>query len=152
MWLAQQGWRVTAVDVSETALARAAASDVDGVVDWQRHDLGATFPDGVFDLVSAQFLQSPLDLPIEQVLRRAADAVAPGGTLLVVSHAAPPPWSAHAHHAPDTFPVPSELAAAVGLDAPPWELLVCGVRGRVATGPDGHTGPLEDSIIKARRR
>nr|MDT0664919.1 methyltransferase domain-containing protein [Micromonospora sp. DSM 115978] len=42
IWLATQGWRVTSVDISATALARAAErAEADGVtgIDWQRHDL-----------------------------------------------------------------------------------------------------------------
>ncbi|WP_375155137.1 methyltransferase domain-containing protein [Micromonospora sp. 4G55] len=83
IWLAGRGWRVTAVDVSTTALDRAAAEAAEaGVadrIDFQRHDLTRTFPEGVFDLVSAQFLQSPLEFPRAEVLRAAARAVAPGG-------------------------------------------------------------------------
>jgi len=43
----------------------------------------------------AQFLQSPVDAPRTQVLRRAAGEVARGGVLLVVGHACAPPWSTH---------------------------------------------------------
>jgi SAM-dependent methyltransferase len=97
IWLAQQGWRVTATDISGVALDRAArhavAAGVADRVDWQRHDLGASFPDGAFDLVSAQFLHSLGDMPREKILRTAASAVAPAGVLLVVGHAGPPPGS-----------------------------------------------------------
>ncbi|MFJ5924736.1 FAD-dependent oxidoreductase [Kitasatospora sp. NPDC092948] len=94
IWLAQQGWQVTAVDISQVALDRAAArAAVEGVADrisWQRTDLANAFPTGRYDLVSAQFLHSPAEFPRERVLRHAADAVAPGGTLLIVSHAVAP--------------------------------------------------------------
>src|SRR6185369_11710944 len=50
-----------------------------------------------YDLVTASFLQSPIEFPREAILRRAADLVAPGGHLLIVAHAAFPPWSMHAH-------------------------------------------------------
>ena len=58
VWLAQQDWQVTGVDISQVALDRATehASDA-GVadrIDWQRRDLGESFPTGSFDLVSAQ--------------------------------------------------------------------------------------------------
>ncbi|WP_348652184.1 class I SAM-dependent methyltransferase [Streptomyces sp. 71268] len=91
IWLAQRGWRVTAVDVSPTALLRGArnarAAGVGDLVDWHRHDLARSFPTGTFDLVSAHFLHSPVELPRGQILRTAAAAVAPGGTLLIVGHA-----------------------------------------------------------------
>ena len=65
VWLATRGWRVTAVDVSETALERtaghAAEAGVGDRVDLAKHDLGRSFPEGEFDLVSAQFLHSPVE-------------------------------------------------------------------------------------------
>jgi chemotaxis protein methyltransferase CheR len=62
LWLAEQGWQVVAVDVSATALQRAAADarerDLLAGIDFQRHDLSDSFPSGTFDLVSVQFLHS----------------------------------------------------------------------------------------------
>jgi len=110
LWLARRGWTVTAVDVSATVLARVAAQtgaqNLSERVQVQQHDQSRTFPDGSFDLVSAQYLQSPVNLPREQILRKAATAVTPGGLLLVVTHASVPPWS---WADPDTvFPTPEE--------------------------------------------
>src|SRR5688500_5333231 len=66
VWLAESGWDVVAVDISDTALRRArAAAAAHGVldrIDFQQHDLSETFPDGKFDLVSAHFLHSTLPL------------------------------------------------------------------------------------------
>ena len=60
IWLARQGWRVRAVDISATALqrvtARAIAAGVADRIECGRHDLAHTFPAGSFDLVSAQYL------------------------------------------------------------------------------------------------
>src|ERR1700712_1916168 len=94
-WLAHQGWHVVAVDVSDTALARAAADagELAARIDFQHHDLAQTFPDGTFDLVSAQFLHSPVPWERDRLLRRAAEAVASGGTLFIVDHGEAPPWS-----------------------------------------------------------
>ncbi|MQA95954.1 MAG: methyltransferase domain-containing protein [Streptosporangiales bacterium] len=89
IWLAEQGWTVTATDVSKVALDRAAAHARErGVtVDWRRHDLAESFPEGTYDLVCAFFLHSPVDMPRDGILRSAAAAVAPGGVLLIVGHA-----------------------------------------------------------------
>ena len=56
MWLARRGWRVTAVDISDTAVARVRdrAAEFGGRVVGERHDLAQTFPAGTFDLISAQ--------------------------------------------------------------------------------------------------
>ncbi len=88
IWLAQRGWRVTAVDFSsvaiERAAVRAAAAGVE--IEWRREDLLAWRPTGAaFDLVILVFIHLPID-ERRTVYENAAAAVAPGGTLLVVAH------------------------------------------------------------------
>jgi SAM-dependent methyltransferase len=158
IWLAEQGWQVTAVDVSGTALGRAAAQaaavGVDERISFDQHDLSATFPEGEFDLVSAQFLHSPVELPRGEILRRAAGAVALGGSLLVVGHAEPPPWARHHHDADGHhmhFPTPDDVIADLALGEAQWEFDRRGTVEREATGPDGQTGVLVDSVVLARR-
>lgn len=87
-WLALRGWRVTAVDFSAVAIERgqalAMAAGVD--VEWRRNDLLAwTPPAAAFDLVVLFFLHLPA-AERRLVYGRAAAAVRPGGTLLVVGH------------------------------------------------------------------
>ena len=88
IWLAGQGWQVTAVDFSSVALDRARTSALAaGVdVDWIEADLlDWAPPPSVFDLVSIVFLHLPPD-ERRAVYERAAAAVRPGGSLLVVGH------------------------------------------------------------------
>ncbi|GAA2120560.1 hypothetical protein GCM10009802_23320 [Streptomyces synnematoformans] len=59
----------------------------------ERHDLARSFPSGTFDLVSAQYFQTPFALPRAAILRTAAPALHPGGRLLVVDHGSIAPWS-----------------------------------------------------------
>jgi SAM-dependent methyltransferase len=154
LWLAERGWHVTAVDISQTALDRAAADararDVLERIDFQRHDLPHTFPEGAFDLVSAQFLHSMAELDRPRLLRRAAEAVSAGGTLLIVDHAGPPPWASklHRHH---EFPSADEVVASLNLDDADWERVRIGSVERQATGPDGQVGTLVDNVIVLRR-
>ncbi len=150
VWLAARGWRVTAADVSPTALARASAHAADaGVeVDFQHHDLARTFPEGTFDLVSAQYLQSPVEFPRADVLRKAAAAVAPGGLLLVVEHGSAAPWS---WDQDAVFPTPEEALAEIGLDPTSWRTERLGAPTREATGPDGRTATVADIVIAIRR-
>ncbi len=88
VWLARHGWRVTAVDFSEVAIARGrAAAEAAGVsVDWHVCDmLDVELEQHAYDLVTLLFIHVP---PAErrEILDRASSAVAPGGTLLVVGH------------------------------------------------------------------
>lgn len=145
IWLARQGWQVTAVDVSYTALDRAAAdaatAGVADRIDFHRHDLEFTFPDGTFDLVSAQYLHSPIEFPRAHVLREAAGAVAPGGLLLVVDHAL-------VSHGSWTYP--EETLDALGLSTGEWRTEKLEARERTATRPSGRT-TVTDNIIAVKR-
>lgn len=156
IWLAQQGWQVTATDISQVALDRAAeqaaAAGVADRIDWQWHDLGASFPAGSFDLVSAQFLHSRGDtMPRERILRAAAAAVAPGGVLLIVGHSGTRHWE-HNHHPEMQLPTPDEVLTALGLPADQWETLVCEDYEATRPAPDGTTITHTDNTLKLRRR
>ncbi len=155
VWLAQQGWRVTAVDVSATALDRAATlaaeAGVDASIDFQQHDLSRTFPEGAFDLVSAQYLHSPVEFPRDRVLRMAARAVASSGLLLIVGHASVAPWSwNHKPHHP-RFPTPEETLAALDLSPWQWRTERLGAPERLATGPNGESATVTDNVVAVRR-
>ncbi|WLQ36465.1 FAD-dependent oxidoreductase [Streptomyces castrisilvae] len=153
VWLARQGWQVTATDISRVALARAAEhaaeAEVSERIDWQFHDLGASFPEGAYDLVSAQFLHSMGDLPRERILRRAARAVAPGGVLLIVGHAGFPPWDHH--HAEMELPTTDEVLASLELPEGEWEVLLSAEHERVQNDPDGNPVTRTDNALKVRR-
>ncbi len=109
-----------------------------------------TFPAGTFDLVSAQYLQSPVEFPRERVLQSAAQAVAPGGLLLVVTHASVPPWSWH-QHTHTRFPTPEEALAELDLDSSQWHSEFVGAPERRATGPNGQSATVTDNVIALRR-
>ena len=88
LWLAELGWRVTAVDYSSVAIAkardRAALGGAD--IEFICADLLDYEPEQrTYDLVIVLYLQ----LPAEQrrvVLSRAEAALAPGGTFLLIGH------------------------------------------------------------------
>jgi 16S rRNA G1207 methylase RsmC len=140
IWLAAQGWTVTATDISQTALDIAArhAAEAGVTVSWQRHDLAESQPAGRFDLVTTSFLHSKVELPRAQILRAAAGAVASGGTLLIVGHAP----SAEHHHA-EHLPGPDEVIAELGLPADRWELEASELRER---------GSRIDTVVRFRLR
>lgn len=88
VWLAEQGWRVTAVDWSPIGLAngRVKAREAGVTVDWLERDLFDWFPTRwAFDLVVIVYLHlSPRERG--PVYARAAAAVASGGRMIVVGH------------------------------------------------------------------
>lgn len=155
MWLAEHGWHVTAVDISQTALDRAAADamarNLAARIDFQRHDLNESFPGGVFELVSAQFLHSPVPLDRTRLLRCAADAVAPGGTLLVVDHGAAPPWASNPDHHHHDFPTGDEVVSSLNLDNSQWDRVRVAAVERDALGPAGQQAVLTDNVMVLRR-
>jgi len=153
VWLAQHGWDATGVDISTTATRRAtdvarAAGIPDDRIRFVAADLSTWTPTGTYDLITAGFLQSPVELPRADILRRMVGRVAPGGHLLVVAHAAMPPWANNpAHH--HTFPTPAEEVAALGLDG--WTTEIAEVRSREAIGPEGQLATLDDTVVLVRR-
>ena len=156
IWLAERGWQVTAVDFARTALERGRAhaealgSEVAGRIRWVHADVTAELPGDGLDLVSAQFMH----LPTEQrraLFTRLADAVRPGGQLLLVGHdfsdiAA----GAHRPPEPERFFTAQEVAAS--LDADEWEVLVAEARPRPAAVHEGHDITVHDAVVRARRR
>ena len=88
IWLAERGWRATAVDFSGVGLQKARGlAEARGVeVNWVEADLRSYSPArDAFDLVALIYIHLP-DEERRAVVRRAADAVAAGGTLLVIGH------------------------------------------------------------------
>ena len=88
IWLAGRGWRVDGVDYSPVAIAKARArAEREGVdVDFREADLVEYEPEhGAYDLVVLLYLHLPA-AQHRNVLHRAADALAPGGTLVVLGH------------------------------------------------------------------
>jgi SAM-dependent methyltransferase len=151
IWLAEQGWQVTAVDVSKVALDRAArAAEERGVAErirWHRADLTQDPPPpAAFDLVSAQYL------PLERahgpaVPRGLIAAVAPGGTLLVVGHDPTRlPADLLRRFDPAGYYWPGDVAALLGDD---WTVLADETRPRDPAPPGSpHT---HDTVLLARR-
>jgi SAM-dependent methyltransferase len=88
VWLAERGWQTVGVDFAEVGLQKAhELADARGVsVEWVATDLLDYSPEPrAFDLVLIFYLQVK-GAERQPVVRAAAQAVAPGGTFLLVAH------------------------------------------------------------------
>ena len=178
IWLASQGWTVTAVDISAVALERAAAHaaargvEIAGRISWRQADLLTWSPGPQrFDLVSAQFMYLP-GADLESLHRRLAAAVRPGGTLLIVLHHPDDMQAGVGRGGSDDAPAaggpeglagtsagrailaigaqPGRLAAA--LDPGGWDILVADAIPRQVTALDGQPATIKDTVLRAARR
>ncbi|MFG6445865.1 SAM-dependent methyltransferase [Microbacterium sp. P07] len=155
LWLAAQGWTVTAVDISANALAVAAANAAElGLADrieWVQADLATWHPSAEYDLVTSAFLHSPVELPRDEILRRAVTAVAPGGRLLVVGHGAFPS-EAHHHDQDDAPPLPTADEVLAALELPDgWVVETNALVDREVVWRDNETVTLSDAVLRVRR-
>jgi 2-polyprenyl-3-methyl-5-hydroxy-6-metoxy-1,4-benzoquinol methylase len=84
IWLAQQGWIVTGLDIAADAIAgaREAAATAGVEVDFSVADLREWQPDTTYDLVVSTYALPARGPGRRQALQAAAAAVAPGGTFL----------------------------------------------------------------------
>lgn len=149
VWLAERGWRVTGVDFSEVALAKAAelASSRGAEVEWVVADVLEHEPEPrAFDLVALLYLQLTREAILHAV-RSAAGAVAPGGTLVVLGHDTTN--LTRGHGGPKDASVlytAEDLVPALG------DLVVERAEAveRTVSLPDGETVAI-DALVRARR-
>lgn len=152
VWLALQGWQVVATDVSDVAIERskvlAQEYNVEDKILFEQHDFTVSFPDGEYDLVSAQYLQSPIAFERQKVLQRAAEAVAVDGVLIIVEHAAAPSWS---DHKDVRFPAAQETFDSLELDSAKWQTKQLDTPERETVSPDGAPATIKDNVIIVQR-
>ncbi len=158
LWLAEQGWMVTASDISQRALDRVEAEAVRRGLAVECHHGDANGPagygTGVFDLVSAHYASIPRT-PDDRAVRNLLEAVAPEGTLLVVSHDLEPmrrpvdPWAESRPFDPDAYVRVEDFAATL-TGSPDWEIEVHAKRPRPAGAASSHH--VDDVVLRARRR
>ncbi|MEO6502736.1 MAG: bifunctional NAD(P)/FAD-dependent oxidoreductase/class I SAM-dependent methyltransferase [Jatrophihabitantaceae bacterium] len=157
IWLAGQGWQVTAVDLSSVALERAVANaaaageQVAGRIDWQHVDLAGWDPGhDRFDLVTSQYLHLPPGQR-EALVQRLAAAVRPGGSLLIAAHH---PSDLHTTirrpKRPELYFTGDEIAAM--LDPALWQIVTNAAPERVVTDHEGGSVTIRDTVFRARRR
>jgi SAM-dependent methyltransferase len=156
LWLVARGWDVTAVDFSVVALQRARAladehlgRDADRLTTLEA-DVETWVPKArSYDLVLVAYLHLPEQLR-RSVMRAAAEAVASGGTLLVVGHDLENLGSGHGGpQNPEVLYRPSDIVA----DIEPAGLIVDRSETAARSVTDGQGQPAEalDALVVARR-
>jgi SAM-dependent methyltransferase len=156
LWLVARGWEVTAVDFSVVALQRARAladehlgRDADRLTTLEA-DVETWVPKvRSYDLVLVAYLHLPEQLR-RSVMRAAAEAVASGGTLLVVGHDLENLGSGHGGpQNPEVLYRPSDIVA----DIEPAGLIVDRSETAARSVTDGQGQPAEalDALVVARR-
>lgn len=152
VWLAQQGWKATAVDFSDVGVAKARglaeSAGVAARVETVCADVTEYDPPTTFDLVLIFYLHIPAD-QFGNVLGRAARAVGAGGTLLVVGHDATNltdgyggPQDPAVLYSPDDL---ADVMRSHGLEVEKAERVE-----RVVTTDDGERTAI-DTLVRARR-
>jgi SAM-dependent methyltransferase len=151
IWLAGLFWDVRAVDFSDVAIAkgRELAERHAVQVEWEVADLTGYVPEPESaDLVIVFYLQ----LPAEErtpILRRAASAVAPGGTFLLVAH-----HSRNLEHGhggpkiPDVLYSPEDVVA--DLESSGLEIERAEAVERPVETPEGERVAI-DALVRAQR-
>jgi SAM-dependent methyltransferase len=154
IWLAAQGWQVTAADISSEALARAreraAGSAGFERVEWVEADLSVWEPDQRFDLVTTHYAHPAM--PQLAFYERLSDWVAPDGTLLIVGHLHTGGNATHGHgHPPEEASVTAASITA-RLDAAQWNVVTADEHVRTFGNRAGPVITLYDVVVCATRR
>lgn len=158
VWLAEHGWTVTATDISAVGLerVRAAAEERGLSVECLHADANDISPFGTrrFDLVTAHYASIPRT-PDGRAIGHLLAAVAPGGTLLVVSHDLTPmrhpidTRTASRVFDPDAYVRVDDVLAALQ-DDPAWTIEVDETRPR-PPGAASASHHVDDIVLRARR-
>ncbi len=155
MWLAEHSWHVTASDISQRGLDRIAAVATERGLPITGHHANANdlhaYDSSAFDLVSAFYASIPRT-PDNRGVFNVLDAVAPGGTLLVVSHDLAPmrtPIDTHTLSRPfdpDAYIRVEDFVAAIA-GSPGWTIETHESRARPPGASSHH---VNDIVLRAK--
>lgn len=153
IWLARQGWEVTAVDFSRTGLEKGRRLAGDARVEWVHAD-ATTWHGRGYGLAVVCYLQLPA-AERATALRNAFDALVPGGTFLLVAHDSSNLLDGTGGPQDPAVLMSAEdvLADLVGRD---FDVVRAGRVERLVTVADDHGGASErtayDCLVRLTRR
>jgi SAM-dependent methyltransferase len=150
IWLAHQGWQVTAVDFAQVALDKGREIAGDLPVAWVCADATTWREDASYDLCVLAYLQLPAS-ERRAAHRNAFAALRPGGTLLVVAHD-----STNLAEGTGGPQDPGVLMTAedvlADLDGESFEVVRAGRVSRDVALPDGGSHAAYDALVRVVRR
>jgi SAM-dependent methyltransferase len=144
IWLAANGWDVTAVDFSPVGIDKARTLAGDVSVRWVVDDVTTYQADRSFDLVLIYYLHLP-EAALANAFARAVEALAPGGQLFGVGHAL-----ANLEHGYGGPPVPEILWTESGIESLVGGLEVIELGERTRDVPAAGATAI-DLVVHARR-
>ncbi len=152
VWLAEHGWDVRAVDFSDVAIEKgrrlAAGRGVADRIDFRVADLSDHVPEtGAYDLVVLLYLHLPQEA-LAPIIARAAGAVAPDGTFLLVGHDVTN--LTRGHGGPQTSAVLYTADQVVRMLGPGFEIEKAGAVERPVETDEGPKTAI-DCLVRARR-
>lgn len=157
IWLAQQGWTATGIDLSDVAVERAtAAAQKAGVqATFIAADLTDWGTEQSFDLIVSSFLQSHFtDLDRVGIFKQALELLTVGGELIAISHAGLPSFvkdddpRLQSQH---FLPVPADEARVLTEQDRRFTVIRADEVTRQVTSLDGETGTIADGVLVIRR-
>lgn len=154
IWLGRAGWKVTAADIADEALARAADRAAahglrDDQIQWVQADLSSWEPPNSFDLVTTHYAHPAM--PQLAFYDRLSSWVSPGGSLLIVGHLQPDPADHHDHQTPVGASV-TAVSITERLDPDTWDVVTAEEHTRTPNGPGAGQVTLHDVVVRAVRR
>ncbi len=154
LWLAAQGWQVTAVDFSAVGLAKAQQIAQKRGLDvrWVEHDVITPMENlGAFDLVAVIFLHTD-PRSRDNWFANVRNCVAPGGLLVYIGH--DPRNIGEGSGGPSRLDVLPDAAEVAGL-LPGFEILRAETVERSVAAEPGHDhdgqGAALDTVVVAQR-
>ena len=150
IWMARQGWSVTAVDFAQAGLDKGRTLAGELPVEWVCADATTWHRDGSYDVCVIAYLQLPAD-ERRAAVRNAFASVRVGGTLLLVAHDATNlTEGVGGPQYPEVLMTAEEVLG--DLDGERFEVERAERVSREVLQPDGRTRTAYDALVRVVRR
>lgn len=154
IWLARQGWQVTAVDFAQAGLDKgrtlAAGLGLEGKIDWVRADATRWTHDPVYDVCLIAYLQLPA-AERRAAVRNGYASLRVGGTFLLIAHDLTN-LTGGTGGPQDASVLPTAEDVLADLEGETFEVQRAERVTREVPRPDGGTATAYDALVRVVRR